>query len=35
MKWLTIEDIKKQLRIDYSYEDDVLDLMGRQPKTPC
>ena len=28
MKWLTIEDIKKQLRIDYSYEDDVLDLYG-------
>lgn len=28
MKWLTIEDIKKQLRITYSDEDDVLDLYG-------
>lgn len=28
MKWLTIADIKKQLRLDFDDEDDVLDLYG-------
>lgn len=28
MKWLTIADIKKQLRVDFDDEDDVLDLYG-------
>ena len=28
MKWLTISDIKKQLRVDFDDEDDVLDLYG-------
>ena len=28
MKWLTIPDIKKQLRIDFDDEDDELELYG-------
>lgn len=28
MKWLTIADIKKQLRVDFDDEDDVLELYG-------
>ena len=28
MKWLTISDIKKQLRVDFDDEDDVLELYG-------
>lgn len=28
MKWLTIADIKKQLRLDYNDEDDALELYG-------
>ena len=28
MKWLTIADIKKQLRLDFNDEDDVLELYG-------
>ena len=28
MKWLTLPDIKKQLRVDFDDEDDVLELYG-------
>ena len=28
MKWLTLPDIKKQLRVDFDDEDDVLEMYG-------